>query len=321
MKTNISILITILLCISCTKLDFERINKVSPPSVNNSNTWVTVTSAIVDMSESQITEYGHCWSQQPNPSISQTHTNYTTQISKKEFTDTLTHLLPNTTYYLRSYIKNESEIIYGEQQSFTTPENGIQVTCNHVQVVAEQEIVTTSTIANIGSLQIPTYGTIISDIPNAILSGTNTIKKTLLTNAQFSDSFSNLEKGKTYFVQAFAKLSDNITLYSDTVRVTIPLIQLETVQSQITGGTTAQLFGTITNLPFDAITQHGFCWSNTTSNPNYNSQRIDLGTCTQIGNFEAPLQSIIPSQTYYYRAFAKYNNVITYGDIKTFIIQ
>lgn len=321
MKAFIFICTSLLLSFSCTKLDFERMNKVSQADVQTNNTWVTVSSTIVDIATSGITQYGHCWSVQPMPTINQTHSSYSNSIAKTDFTDTLTLLIPNTTYYIRSYVNTGTEILYGEQQTFTTPQNGIQVSCNNVQVISEQEISTTSTIANIGSLLIPIYGTTISDMPSTILTGTSTTKNTLQTNAQFSDTFSKLVKGKTYFVQAYAKLADNIILYSDTISVTIPLLQIETLQSQITGGTSVQLSGNIAGLPYDAIAQHGFCWSNTTANPTYNSNRINLGIRLQIGNFEAPLLSIIPSQTYYYRAFAMYNNVVVYGDVKTFIIQ
>jgi uncharacterized protein (TIGR02145 family) len=69
-----------------------------------------------------IKEGGLCWGTTTNPSI---EGNYISSLSlgtgsPYEFTITLNNLLPNTTYYIRGYAKNESGIVYSPEISITT---------------------------------------------------------------------------------------------------------------------------------------------------------------------------------------------------------
>ena len=63
-----------------------------------------------------VSEHGFVWSTSPNP---------TTALSTKKVNtigDTLTGLLPSTTYYVRSYAINSFGTGYGEPLVFTTPQ-------------------------------------------------------------------------------------------------------------------------------------------------------------------------------------------------------
>jgi hypothetical protein len=71
-----------------------------------------------------IYERGICWSESPNPTIldykgisNSTLTGFSLSIIKA---------LPNRTYYVRAYAKNEIGIAYGEQKNFTTPDANSQ---------------------------------------------------------------------------------------------------------------------------------------------------------------------------------------------------
>nr|MCR4736644.1 T9SS type A sorting domain-containing protein [Bacteroidales bacterium] len=68
---------------------------------------------------------GLCWSTSPEPTLSNDHT--ISGSAEGSFTDSLTGLLPNTTYYVRAYVTINAGTAYGNQRSFITltdPLNG-----------------------------------------------------------------------------------------------------------------------------------------------------------------------------------------------------
>ena len=68
-----------------------------------------------------VTAKGVCWSQYPDPTVSDSHT--TDGVGRGMFTSLLTNLESATTYYFRAYAINSAGISYGNTESFTTSPN------------------------------------------------------------------------------------------------------------------------------------------------------------------------------------------------------
>ena len=255
MKHSLYILLGLMVFASCKKLDFERINKVSSSEVQIKGSWVTASSSIVDIDEDGIVEYGHCWSLQKEPTISDFHTSHTSKFDKTKFLDTLLRLSPEQTYHVRSFVNTGKTIIYGKDYSFVAPTE-ISISCDKVEVTAEQTIASFSSITNVGSLQIGEYGTLISKTKENLKYGECSKKSVLNANANFSDSFKGLEKGRRYYVQAFAKLSDATTLYSNIVEIVIPELVIVTGKYDILNSKTVQLYAEVQSLSFDVVYNH-----------------------------------------------------------------
>lgn len=68
-----------------------------------------------------ISERGICWSDVPNPTITDKKTN--SPATTASFGAAITQASPGTTYYLRSYATNEIGTGYGDQKTFTTLES------------------------------------------------------------------------------------------------------------------------------------------------------------------------------------------------------
>lgn len=66
------------------------------------------------------TQHGHVWNTTQNPTTAGTKTEVGAVSAIGAFVSNITGLLPNTTYYVRSYATNDSETVYGEQVSFNT---------------------------------------------------------------------------------------------------------------------------------------------------------------------------------------------------------
>lgn len=69
-----------------------------------------------------ITECGVCWSTNPNPTI---NNNRTINYSGGQFSSNVIAPLHLTTYYFRAYATNSVGISYGDEVSFTTPDNRV----------------------------------------------------------------------------------------------------------------------------------------------------------------------------------------------------
>ena len=89
----------------------------------------TATSAVIDYETAvppetfKIDEIDICASTTPNASISGLH--FLVPLHQNPNRDTIYGLIPNTTYYLRGYIKNESGFAYSPEISFTTWEGSL----------------------------------------------------------------------------------------------------------------------------------------------------------------------------------------------------
>ncbi len=96
----------------------------SIPSVTTANaTSITANSAVcggnvTSDGYSTVTARGVCWSTSPNPTINDSKT--TNGTGTGSFTSNITGLSQNTTYYVRAYATNSIGTAYGEEKSFTT---------------------------------------------------------------------------------------------------------------------------------------------------------------------------------------------------------
>ena len=68
----------------------------------------------------QVLEYGHCWSQNPMPTIDDYHKNHGKADNITSFTTNVTGLSQNTTYYVRAYAKNALGVAYTDPILVTT---------------------------------------------------------------------------------------------------------------------------------------------------------------------------------------------------------
>lgn len=101
---------------------------ISPtvPIVKTNDPWnISEHSAIVDgeiieLGVDSITEHGHCWSINKNPTINNFKTTLGSKKIKGIYTSNITNLTSDCIYYIRSYAKNKVGIVYGEEKSIST---------------------------------------------------------------------------------------------------------------------------------------------------------------------------------------------------------
>ena len=95
----------------------------------------------------------------------------------------------------------------------------------------------------------------------------------LISDYNFDDTLNNLEQETNYYLRTYAKFDDNTIIYSNEINVNIDDLNIVTGSYSQTGNSVA-ITGDIINVGVLPITDHGHCWSYSTSNPTINDNLI-----------------------------------------------
>ncbi len=89
-------------------------------ATNLTSNSATLNGTINSLGDSPVTAYGFCWNTTGTPTIADSNTNKGTTNVTGTFSDNVTGLMANTTYFVRAYTTNSSGTLYGEQITFQT---------------------------------------------------------------------------------------------------------------------------------------------------------------------------------------------------------
>lgn len=309
----------LLLCLtlnnsSCKKLDIKKINKITTSAIESTDSIITAKSTIVDISDNGITSYGHCWSTEPNPDKYDNKTDFGNRTETGSFSSTLTNLQPNTTYYVRSYLSNEIETIFGKEISFNSSVAAIKITDIIYEILDNSTVMVTSSISGIYSVNVIDYGHQWG--PEANKFGNENAFGTLKNTTTYSTTISGLSLETDYVVRAYVQLDKTTFRYSKNQWFYIPDLIVQTNSFTVEDSVNAILQGNIHDIGIYPVTDHGHCWSYTTSSPSINDSILSLGIATKTGTFTTTLENLIPGVDYYYRAYAISENTVRYGIVK-----
>lgn len=318
-KNYITIFMALLIISSCKKLETERITAVTTNEVSITATKIKAIGTIIDLGETGIIDHGFCWSTSNKPTLNGQVLSLGKAWATGQFESILYGFQPGTTYYLRAFVKSNNSILYGEVKSFISPTGGLQIITDSIQILSKSSIKMFSRINNIGSLVFPAFGHCWSkdslpDISNFKKQYGNLNRDTIYTT-----EINSLKLDENYYTRTYIQLNDTVYFYSSVLKFKIPVIKITTDTFSI-NGTQAILMGTVNNFGVLPITDYGFCWSTTTSNPDYNSNKIKKGSTALTGSYTVSLMGIIQGSTYYYRAYATDGSEIYYGKIKSIIV-
>jgi len=268
---------------------------------------------ITDDGAANITARGVCWNTTGNPDIENTHT--TDGTGSGIYNSSMTSLLANKTYYVRSYVINSVGTSYGEEYSFATSDLPVLST-NPITAVTGTSATTGGNIFAGGELSITQRGVCWNTTGNPTLEDSNTINGT--GTGAFTSNISGLSLGTTYFVKAYAINSSGTAYGNEYFFTTLNLPTLTTNAVSLVTGTTATSGGNISYNGGAVVTTRGICW-NTTGNPTISDSHIPIGDGT--GAFSTGLTGLTIGTTYYLRAYA--TNIIgtAYGNPQSFTTQ
>lgn len=232
-----------------------------------------------------VTARGVCWSTSHNPTINNSHT--TNGIGVGSFTSNITELNPNTTYYVRAYATNSFGTAYGEEKTFTTDCNVVNITISGTTTISYGHS-TTLTASGANSYVWKNDNNTIGNSANVTVSPTSTSTYTVTgTNTYGCTGVNNVIVTVTYTIPTVVTFNPtNIT------------------------GSTATGEGAVTNSGGYSVTSRGVCWS-TAQNPTKSDSHTTDGSGT--GYFSSNITGLIPYTTYHVRAYATNAMGTAYG--------
>lgn len=261
-----------------------------------------------------VTERGVCYSTSQNPITG--NTKLVIGTGTGVFSNTITGLTPNTTYYARAYAINSKGTAYGSQVTFKTT---ISTTIATLTTNAATSISNTSAI----------LGGIVTDDGNATVTDrgvcyattqnpTTTSNKLSMGSGTgaFSNILTGLTANTTFYARAYAVNSQGIAYGSQVSFATLgslPTLTTKDVTNILEA--TAVAGGIVLTDEGASVTERGICYSIAT-NPTIYDTKIASGS--GLGGYNIPLSTLVPNMTYYTRAYATNKNGTAYGQNITF---
>ena len=282
--------------------------------LNITNTTATGGGSITNDGGSSITAKGICWGTSPNPTISDSKT--TDGTGTTTFTSFITGLSASVTYYVRAYATNSTGTGYGNQQTFTTSS-----TSNTLPVVTSTSVTGLTTIQATFNAEVNSQGGGTVTERGAVwnTSGNPTVNSNQVPSGAgtgvYTATITGLSGGSNYYIRAYAINNFGINYGIEIPFRTLSGLATLTTNNVITQSTTASSGGNITDYGGSTISVRGVVW-NTTGTPTISDSKTTDGST--IGSYVSNLTALIPSTTYYVRAYATNNTGTAYGNQQTF---
>ena len=301
------------------ELSFQTLPIPLPDIVTNGVTNITPTSAICSGSATSdtinaIQSKGICYSLTPSPSISDLITDE--GAGSGSFSSLITGLLPDTTYFIRAYAITEYGTYYGNEKSFTTPSFGIPV----VKTIEVSSITYTSAVSG-GEVTDTGYSNILDKGVCWNTSPNPTITDNLTNDGQGADAFvsalTGLSPGTTYYYRAYATNGIGTGYGEELSFQTTPIPPPDIITNDAANITaiSAICSGSATSDTINPIQTKGICYS-FTANPSVSDLITDEGSGS--GSFSSLITGLLPSITYFFRAYAITEYGTYYGNELSF---
>ena len=266
---------------------------------------------ILSNAGADVTEQGFCWSTTSQPTIENEKIIATAENGLGDFSITISGLQWGTTYYVRSYAVNSVGTAYGDETSFTT---------------WTLPIITTNATTNVTDVSVDCGGTIVSDGGTTITekglcwsNSTNPTvekEKLILNGETFSGTITGLTDGVVYYVRAYATNAVGTAYGEERAFTTLTVPTVETYNAENVSYTTATAKAKVVADGGTIVTERGFCYSTSNTNPTLSDNKITVGNGT--GNFNYNFTGLSDNTTYYIRSYATNSVGTAYGSTINF---
>lgn len=213
-------------------------------------------------------------------------------------------------FYARAFVVTADGIFYSDNAYLSTGGNIPILATASVSSIGTNDAYSGGSISSDGGVAITAKGVIWGDNSGITVSNYAGITNDGSGTSSFSSYMSGLTQGTSYYVKAYATNSIG-TGYGDAIpfttqqSVTVPIVSTTTPYS--IASTTAYSGGSVSYSGSGSIIERGVCW-NTSGSPNYNNLKTTDGTGT--GSFTSFMSGLLPSTTYYVRAYAKASGIV-----------
>ncbi len=293
---------------TCEKLEKEMMVSTGA-AINFLISSADVTGVIVDMGKGAI-QYGHCYATAPNVTIDSSKTQFGAPIDTGGFTSQLTNLKEGTKYYIKAYLSNGNETVYGKEISFSTlPPSSPTITTTAISSVATNTASSGGNISSDGGSSITARGVCWSTSQNPTTADNKTTDGS--GKGVFTSSLTGLQSCTQYYVRAYATNQYGTTYGNNKIFATVglPMVTTTIVTDITTNSATSG--GNVTDDCGSTVTVRGVCWS-TSQDPTTDDSNTTDHKFT--GVFTSSLTGLLSCTQYYIRAYATNQYGTTYGN-------
>lgn len=294
----------------------NRIDTGQPVFSAVSQNSVAVNSVVSSNQSDQIQDKGVCWGTANNPTI--TGLRQSGGKGSGAFSNTLTGLLPGTTYYLRTYVQTVNEILYSNNQSFRTLDYQLaSVQTTSVSSITQTDAVGNANVSASGGGTVSQRGLCWSTSQLPTIANSKTLSGSGI--GSFSVSITGLIPGTTYYLRAYGTNQAG-TSYGNQIIFTTQPIRLATISAVSASNITrnsASLTASVSADGGGTITSRGIVYSSSTSAPVINSSSM-VNNGAGIGVAGGTVSGLTSMVTYYVRAYAVNAAGVSYGSVTTF---
>ena len=232
------------------------------------------------------------------------------------FSGTISGLMPNTTYYVRTYSTNSAGTGYGNEITFQTlPVAVPTLVTTDASGITQTTVTSGGTIVNDGGATITERGIVYGTSSNPTTSDTKVTS--VSGTGSFNVNVTALTPNTTYYIRSYA-INSAGTGYGNyiTFQTTVPAVPSLTTRELLNiTNNTATGGGSITIDGGSSITVKGICWG-TSPNPTTADSKTtnETGTTT----FTSFITGLSANVTYYVRAYATNSTGTGYGNQQAF---
>jgi hypothetical protein len=226
------------------------------------------------------------------------------------------NLEAGTKYYIKAYLSNGKETVYGSEISFSTVAASVPtLTTTAITSVTYTTGTSGGNISDDGGAPVTSRGVCWNTVTGPTTS--NSITSDGTGTGSFVSNLTGLTAGTTYYVRAYATNSAG-TSYGNQISFKTTATSLPSISTTAITGITensAGSGGNITNDGGASVTTRGVCWK-TTSGPTTSNSKTSDGAGS--GSFASSLTGLTAGTTYYVRAYATNSAGTAYGNELSF---
>ncbi|MBI9053332.1 MAG: T9SS type A sorting domain-containing protein [Bacteroidales bacterium] len=226
-------------------------------------------------------------------------------------------LSPNTTYHYRVVGVNSEGTTNGLDANFTTLPLAATITTQAVTSITQTTATGNGNITDLGDPNPTQHGVCWNTGGTPTIADSKTEEGAVSATGAFTSNITSLSAGTMYYVRAYVTNAAG-TVYGSEVNFTAleaPTVTTQAITSITT--TTATGNGNVTDLGVPNPTQHGVCWSTSTS-PTTSNSKTEEGAVSAIGAFTSDIIGLSPGTMYYVRAYATNSVGTIYGSEVSF---
>lgn len=290
-------------------------------TTNITSSKATLNGEVINIGEPKYTERGFVYSTNATPTTDNCIQKLSCPVNEDaSFSCNIENLETLKTYYARSYVVQEGNLIYGNIVSFSTSQQATEVSTSAATKVGANTATLNGSIIKPGIPAFTEKGFCYSNRNNIPDISDHRESVSGTASGKFSLQLNTLEYPSTYYARAYAIQGGGV-VYGNVVSFNTAGEQTVVSTSAVTdvAASTATFNGMISNEGTPPYTERGFCYSKN-SNPSITSNKI-RATGSGTGAFSAQVNNLDYPAHYYVCSYVMQGGEPVYGNTVSFTTE